>query len=454
MQYYLTLATNPSGVTSPIGAGWYNAGTNATVSTDAFVTITAGSSRYRFNGWTTGDMTEISNYLATPTTVLVDQAKTVTATYAVQYNVTFNQLGVGSDFTDTVAVIDGANYTATNLPVSFWWDSSTVHTFAFQSPLVAIPNAEAYGWTSTTGLLSIQAGTLTVSASGSMIGNYATQYYLTVTSPYASPTPASGWFNAGTGITASVTSPASGPTGTQYVCTGWSGTGSVPTSGSGTTTSFTITQASTIAWNWKTQYYLTVQTIPSPLVTISGQGWYDASSSVPLNAPSVTGWTFLSWDIDGTSQGSTNPITVSMGTAHTATAHYTSGQPLNVSINPMFATVTVGAALHFTSNATGGTPPYTYQWYLNGNPVTGATSSTWTFVPPAAGMYYIYLQITDASHSTTQSGTASIEVILPSPVGGFSISMEKLTPLSYFGAYMGLLALFGTVLCMKKRKRK
>jgi hypothetical protein len=455
-QYYLTLTTDPSGVNSPSGAGWYDADTNATVSTDAFVDIIPGSSRYRFNGWTTGDMSEISNPLVSPTTVLVDKAKTVTANYVVQYKVAFSQTGVGLDFTGTVVVIDGVNYTATTLPASFWWDINTAHAFAFQSPLVAIPNAKGYGWANTTGLSTLQTETLIILGPGSVTGNYRTQYYLTVTSPYDSPTPASGWFDAGASITASVTSPASGPAGSQYLCTGWSGTGSVPSSGSGTTTTFTISQASTITWNWKTQYYLTVRTDPLALVAIPGQGWYDASSSPLLNAPPVAEWNFSYWTVDGTPQGSTNPITVNMNAAHTATAHYIkiTSQPLTVSINPMAATTSVGIGVAFSSTVGGGTAPYTYQWYLNGNPVLGATSSRWTFVPPASGVYSVYVIVTDAASNTAQSGTARVEVLPSSPVGGFSISMEKPTPLSYFGAYMGLLASFGAVLCLKKRKRK
>ncbi len=456
-QYYLTMATNPSGVTSPSGAGWYDAGSNATVSTDAFVTITMGSSRYRFNGWTTADMTEISNYLATPTTVFVDEAKTVTATYAVQYNVTFSQLGVGSDFTNTVAVIDGVNYMVNTLPESFWWDNNTVHTFAFQSLLVVIPNGKAYAWTNTTGLSTSQSGTLTISASGSMVGNYVIQYYLTVGSPYDSPTPASRWFNAGASITEYVTSPVPESIGKQHVCIGWSGTGSVPTSGSGATTTFTITQASTIVWNWKTQYYLIVESNPPGTTAISGEGWYDASTNVTLNAPPVSGWSFSNWNLDGTSQGNTNPITVGMSAAHTATANYTQipGQPLTVSISPMTCTTTVGTPVLFTSTVSGGTGPYTYQWYENGNPVPNATSPSWTFIPTRGGTYYIYLQVTDAvqGHSTMQSGTAKI-VVLPVSVGGLSISMKKPIPLSYLGAYIGLVALFCAALCMRKRKRK
>jgi Divergent InlB B-repeat domain len=39
---------------------------------------------------------------------------------------------------------------------------------------------------------------------------------------------------------------------TQYVCTGWAGTGSAPVSGSGASTSFTIKKNSTITWIWAT----------------------------------------------------------------------------------------------------------------------------------------------------------------------------------------------------------
>jgi hypothetical protein len=82
----------------------------------------------------------------------------------------------------------------------------------------------------------------------------AQQYYLTVTSPYGSPAPQSGWFDPETSITESVSSPVSGGLGIQYVCTGWTGTGSVPASGVSVSVTFAITANSTITWNWKTQY--------------------------------------------------------------------------------------------------------------------------------------------------------------------------------------------------------
>jgi len=146
---------------------------------------------------------------------------------------------------------------------------------------------------------------------------------LTVTSAYGTPTPTSGPYTPGASIVASVTSPVAGSAGTQYVCTGWTGTGDVPVSGTGTTVTFTISQDSSITWNWKTQCYLTVKTDPPGVAAIGGEGWYDLSSIVTLTAPTAGGYTFKYWDIDGVSQGNgVNPVTVSMDPPHVATAHY------------------------------------------------------------------------------------------------------------------------------------
>jgi hypothetical protein len=168
--------------------------------------------------------------------------------------VTFNQVGVSSDFTGTVVTVDNLSYSSTQLPVSFSWSLGSTHSFAFQSPLVVEAGNKQYVWTGTTGLSNQQSGSIIVTTSGTIIGNYKTQYYLTVTSAYDSPVPSSGWFDSGTGITESVTSPVSGGSGTQYVCTGWSGGGSVPIIGTGSSVTFTINAPSTITWNWKTQY--------------------------------------------------------------------------------------------------------------------------------------------------------------------------------------------------------
>jgi hypothetical protein len=94
-----------------------------------------------------------------------------------QYNITFGQTGVYSDFLGPVINIDGTNYTASNLPVQFSWDSGSTHTFAFQSPLTVGSGASEYDWTSTSGLSSSQSGSITVSGPGSVIGNYVTDVH-------------------------------------------------------------------------------------------------------------------------------------------------------------------------------------------------------------------------------------------------------------------------------------
>jgi len=71
------------------------------------------------------------------------------------------------------------------------------------------------------------------------------------------------------------------------------------------------------------QYYLDVGVVPSGIVTIPGEGWYNEFENVTLTAPHVEGYTFSDWNIDGVFQKSqTNTITIFMDAPHTAIAHY------------------------------------------------------------------------------------------------------------------------------------
>jgi len=162
------------------------------------------------------------------------------------------------------------------------------------------------------------------------------QYYLTVTSPHGT-TSGEGWYNAGATAYAGV-SPLTvpGPAGVRYVFTHWSGAASGTTSPSNP---ITMNAPKTATANWKTQYLLTVLTNPpglTPQPTRSPLGeagppnswWYDSSDNVILTARTVTGYTFLYWDVDGVSQGTNvNPITVLMNAPHTSTAHYQAAPP-------------------------------------------------------------------------------------------------------------------------------
>lgn len=82
----------------------------------------------------------------------------------------------------------------------------------------------------------------------------------------------------------------------------------------------------------------------------------------------------------------------------------------SVAISPDSVVMDVDQSQLFTSIVSGGTSPYTYQWYLNGSPVSGATSPTWTFTPLSNGSYNVYLNVTDNVGIEVKSNVANVIV--------------------------------------------
>ncbi len=115
--------------------------------------------------------------------------------------------------------------------------------------------------------------------------------------PLGTPTPISygtSWLAEGTNLTIQV--PALVETnGTRFLCSGWSGLGSVPASGATTSATFTLQTNSILTWNWSTnQYQLTV--------AISGQGtvtttnaWYSPGAMASLTATPASNYFFVRW---------------------------------------------------------------------------------------------------------------------------------------------------------------
>jgi hypothetical protein len=118
------------------------------------------------------------------------------------------------------------------------------------------------------------------------------------------------------------------------------------------------------------------------------------------------------------------------------------------------ASILVGQPIAFTAtNVSGGYPPYSYQWYLNGNPVLGVTLDNWTFIPTTSGTYCVYLKVTDTTNNTAMSETVRI-IAQSIPVGGYFVSLPRGVWASQETAYFMLVVLFGTVLSLKKPTRK
>lgn len=252
-------------------------------------------------------------------------------TYKTQYQVTFDQTGLDSTSTGTVVTVGAVTRSRTQLPYTNWFDSGT--TYSYSDPASSSTTGKRFDLTSVTG----QASPIT--SRGTVTGNYQIQSRLTVVSARDSPTPAVGdnWYNSGTSVTASVTS-SDQSGGTRYGCTGWSGTGNVPSSGSGTSVTFTIDQASSITWNWiVTQYQVSARystsdgSTPSASVVLSG-----TQSGSPFTLTLTTS-AQSAWLDAGTPWWVNNPIPASPTSERWNATSGTSGFVLSgTSINPTY----------------------------------------------------------------------------------------------------------------------
>jgi hypothetical protein len=275
------------------------------------IVLTGPDLRRVFTQWNDGNTTN-------PRTFFVNRELTLEAEYETQYR-----------------LIMSTNFGTTSPSVGEHWkkENSTVNIQAFAPSLVYPQEQERYvcGW------IGIGSGGYNGSdnpASIIMWGainetvTWKHEYYLTINCPHGSSTPSSKWCEAGTFLNGSVTSPVSGLDGIRYVCIGWTGTGSAPVSGNSTMVNFTIDEPSTINWNWKTQYLLTVRTDPaglSPQPNVFPQGpWYDNDTLVSLTAQEISAYVFDHWTADGLSwDHGVNPITnFTVNGPYEAIAHY------------------------------------------------------------------------------------------------------------------------------------
>jgi KaiC/GvpD/RAD55 family RecA-like ATPase len=279
------------------------------VNVTAYVSTGPGS-RSAFIQW---EDNETSN----SRTLFVNGTTTLTAEYQPQY-----QLIVNANLGTTIPSV-GAH----------WINSgSTVSIRTTAPPLAFSPTQERYvllGWNGTgSGSYSgmVDSDNITMNGSINETVNWRHEYYLTVDSVYGLPTLSSAWIEAGTSILVSVTPPTSEPTDTRHVCTGWNGTGSVPASGTDTSANMSITQPSSITWNWKTQYRVYVNTDPaglSPQPNASSTGWYDEGAALICTAQNVSGKVFDRWTLDSSSyEPGVNFINITVYGSHTAVAHY------------------------------------------------------------------------------------------------------------------------------------
>ena len=93
----------------------------------------------------------------------------------------------------------------------------------------------------------------------------------------------------------------------QYICTGWSGTGSVSESGTGTNVTVTLTNDSSIVWNWTTNYWVEAGVSGAGSVNRTNQ-WVAAGSNLNLRATAEPDWLFTGWSGDYTGGYTESPL--------------------------------------------------------------------------------------------------------------------------------------------------
>jgi hypothetical protein len=308
----------------PFATAWINAGGTVTYTYSNTVTSSTNGKQFRINSITG---------LSSPITV--NSPITVTGNFVTQWQMTFQVAGLDSDGTGTILTLGANSYVFSQLPqVNSWLDDGT--TYSFTNP-VPVDSSKQYALTGASGVAS------PIHASGTVAGNYKTQYKATFTQTgidssagsntvltvggtnYAyNALPSNIWVDNGTIF--SWSTPVSGGTTKQFAITGSTGVSPITSAGAYTAT-------------YKTQYRQTITSSPAigaGYITVDGnaqatpyQSWWDSGSSHTIAANSsvtlVAGqsqYLYSSWNDSGAQSHSVSPAAATTYTANFQLQYY------------------------------------------------------------------------------------------------------------------------------------
>jgi len=363
--YSLTVAS-VYGIANPsVGTHPYKSVQKVVASVDSPVSdpVTPGV-RYFCTGWTgSGSVPGYGN--GTSVTFTVSRPSSITWNWAAKYTLTVTCSPVGAG-------------TVARDPDVQWYDSGTVVTLtAAAAAGFAFNNWSGDSVTNPDNPSTPETVQIIIDGPKSVVANFTgtgTFCNLTISSPRDNPVPPAGTYScvAGTQVTASVDDvfdPGTGTryvctgykgegtyncvagaqvtasvdgiyivgTGTRYVCTGYAGTGDCP-SGAGASTTFVIGSDSSVAWNWVTQYRLTITANPVGAGTVEqspytpwNDKWYDTGTVVTLTAAAAAGFAFNNWS--GDLSGTANPQTLTMDGPKNVVANFTGAGTYTLTIS-------------------------------------------------------------------------------------------------------------------------
>ena len=209
---------------------------------------------------------------------------------------------------------------------TWWLIGATVEAFVTSPWFDSYPDGirdSCTGWSGTgsaSGSGTNDSTAFVINVNSTLDWSWQRQYRFTVNNPlgYDTPNPAVGeyWFDDGTIITGSVTSPWED----SILCSGYDGEGSLP-DGSGTSFSFAIDTPSVVTWNWEVNNVIlnVISTHGSPDPTV-GLHTYIAGTVVHCSVDSVIygpvgeRWVCIGWNGTGSvpASGDSNAVDITI----------------------------------------------------------------------------------------------------------------------------------------------
>ena len=295
-----------------------------------------------------------------------------------------------------------------------------------------------YAWSISNGSITSGAATQTVTYTAGASGSVTLTLTVTTSSGCTAansssvtinPTPPTPTISAGGPTTfctgGSVTLTSSSASGNQWYLNGnpigGATSNTYSATGSGNYTVIVTTSGCSSAASAATT--VTVNPIPAtPTISAGGPTTFCAGGSVTLTSSSATG---NQWYLNG------NPIGGATSNTYSATAsgNYTvivttsgcssaASAATTVTVNPIPATPTISAGGP-TTFCTGGSVTLTSssatgnQWYLNGNPIGGATSNTYSAT--ASGNYTVIVTTSGCSSAASAATTVTVNPVPATP---------------------------------------
>ncbi len=376
-QYQLTISTN-FGTISPVSSTWYNAGSLVTIY--AVSPSVLSGEQYAWNGWTGSGLGSYSGTGNNSALITMNAQIAESASWSNQYLATFTTSGLNFSAQATAPILNSNGVDYGSLPCLIWVTSGTPLSFSYSSTIACSDTGEQFAFSNVNA-----SSPLTISAPVTITATYGVQYYLTVSSPYGSPT-GQGWYNIGASASFGATSPTSGGAGVQYLLSSWTGSNSGAYNGSASSYSVTMNDAITETASWTTQYYLTVDNGGTGIA--SGSGWYDSGSiaQVVISSDIISEGVgaqcvFAGWTGDASGSGLTSDG-ITMNSAETATASWTTQYQLTFAVTPSGcgSTVPTGEDLWvnlgpLSISVSPNSGCTFYQWIANGGPITFSNSN-------------------------------------------------------------------------------